>query len=451
MNIAVYDLEISPLTFDCIKFFLLAQQHFTKQGAAEPFALIIVLPTPNRLEKLNERYQKVGLEHGFETFIKVRISKVLFECAKLVPLIDKVFSVENRAELFEKIKNASDIYPSRESIFNGKPSYGLDLVMREVAHGHTLPSIKAPKQSICDIIDVLEKKNLNNKRIITITLRQCAYQIERNSNLDIWFKFAQWLNGKGYSIVWIPDVEASMPFIPDIGFVLESVIDNVLYKAALYQFSSANYFVNSGNAALARFNHNATSISTQLDATPERFWLGKGVLPGEQFTFLSPHHYQIWADETFENLKYSFEHFTLPKLSLTDEERVEQVVDWEKAISINKRKKSVKVLHTIESGSEVYVWCPAAHRANVREKLARMNVGIAAYIESFDFGGSLDGLSVIHPYSVQSSDKPILIAGYSNQSKPIFDMIKHQISQYYSLLWLLIDGNKVLNLEHMEN
>lgn len=452
MNIAVYDLEISPITFDCIKFYLLAAGYFKRIDESGRFDLVIVLPSERRLRQLAINYGQAGLNHeDFTKLVNQRINNVLVECARLIKTLNDVSILSNRDSLEELLSNADSTYPSIDAINACQPAYGLELVMRELTEGRMLPSLVVPAKALKQVDDFFQTQALSATNVVTITLRQCEYQQQRNSELAVWEHFAQYLTARGFTVVWIPDVEALKPLEVEFGVIYEAATDAVLLKAACYHSAAANYFVNSGNAALARFNHHAISVCAKLEleiqaATTRRFWLGKGIIPGEQFSFLSELHLQIWQPETEALLQESFSQFVVPKIGLNSNARDELLVLWKARIQAGRRTQTFSIVDEI-TAEQVYLWCPGHHRKTIIATLKQRNVVVTGLIDSFDFGITEDGVPVYHPLELKGELIPdILVAGFNLRNKPMMSIIKPLILNLYGNISEVVDGNAALGL-----
>jgi hypothetical protein len=74
---AIYDLEVSPITFDITKFLLLAEQYKNEHNYSD-LNVLIVAPSRSRLANLIERYSNCSDEMIGLEFFENRIEK-LFE------------------------------------------------------------------------------------------------------------------------------------------------------------------------------------------------------------------------------------------------------------------------------------------------------------------------------------------------------------------------------------
>ena len=59
--------------------------------------------------------------------------------------------------------------------------------------GYKFPGFQAPKQAL-DYVDQWLQLRLNNRKLISITLREGYHNKDRNSNVNEWIKFTDSLN-----------------------------------------------------------------------------------------------------------------------------------------------------------------------------------------------------------------------------------------------------------------
>ena len=110
---------------------------------------------------------------------------------------------------------------------------------------------------------------------MTITIRNYKFDALRNSNIDEWVKFAEWLIEEGFAPVFIPDTDSC--FIREVKldnfFVFRESSWNLGLRMALYEESYLN-FASAGPAAIAKLNRKVRYINMNMKLYPEiQFWL----------------------------------------------------------------------------------------------------------------------------------------------------------------------------------
>lgn len=100
------------------------------------------------------------------------------------------------------------------------------------------------------------EQNCGSKKLITITLRESSYQIERNSNLSAWAGFIISIDQSLYFPVIVRDTDKALdqlPLFPEASF-------NIHIRAALYKLSYLNMTVSNGPFVISLYNSIIPSI-----------------------------------------------------------------------------------------------------------------------------------------------------------------------------------------------
>jgi len=99
------------------------------------------------------------------------------------------------------------------------------------------------------------KKELGNKEIITISLRESSYLNYRNSDLESWFLTCKYLKNKGYQPIIIRDFEKTYKKKDKLNkFTLfPEATQNINLRAAIYKVAKHNFFPDSGYFPLGLF------------------------------------------------------------------------------------------------------------------------------------------------------------------------------------------------------
>ena len=111
-----------------------------------------------------------------------------------------------------------------------------------------------------DCTEILSKnilKRINtSKKIISITLKESTYLLNRNSLSDEWKKFILYLEKNNYFVIVIRDSES---FLVTDRFSSHDIIPSAAYdlylKASIYKISFLNYFVSGGPRAICWINN----------------------------------------------------------------------------------------------------------------------------------------------------------------------------------------------------
>lgn len=179
--------------------------------------------------------------------------------------------------------------------------------------GEAIPKFKAPelaKGAIDALFDGLPDP-------ITITLRECPYHQQRNSNLKAWTKFAGDLVKKGENVVFVRDTNKAEEPLP--GFTtLPVASENTLIRIALYERAKANLFVSNGPATINWHLDTPFLMFVELDpehigdyppARPEWWKPFHGITAGEQFPWFNARQRIVWESDTYSHISAAWEQF----------------------------------------------------------------------------------------------------------------------------------------------
>ena len=180
--------------------------------------------------------------------------------------------------------------------------------------GEPIPKFKAPpmyRGAIDALLDGLPDP-------ITITLRECPYHVQRNSNLKAWLKFAGDLQDKGENVLIVRDTNKASEKL-DGYTVLPIASESTLTRIALYERAKANLFVSNGPATINWHLDTPFLMFVELDpehigdyppARPEWWKPFHGITAGEQFPWFNARQRIVWQSDTYAHISAAWEEFT---------------------------------------------------------------------------------------------------------------------------------------------
>ena len=290
--IAVYDLEILPITFDFTWFLIAADLERRRRGMAQLHVLIVPGQT---WECGPESAHYLSLIDGPAR--RQRIFDLLVPLRELLPVPGGITVAGSRCEADLLVDaHASRIFP--EGFTPALPYVAVPFprfVNDAARQGVEIPTFAAPAagrrwaERWCAAQG--EKRPL-----VTITLRQSDYQPSRNSSLDAWATIAAELMDQGFLVAVIPEthrtLDGSKPVIDGVPNCIEAAW-NIVLRAALYEVAYVNLGVNTGPMALAWMNHKARYVTFKMaiEGEPEAdvaFQRSLGLDPTKPFLFATP-------------------------------------------------------------------------------------------------------------------------------------------------------------------
>ncbi len=303
---AFYDLGISPVTFDMVQFLVLAEAERRKLGCDSLHVVFVPGPKDGFSTVEVSVYRKLGQLDCNVDLMRWRLRNILVPLCWLIPSCQQltVCSSLEEAQIIEE-SIAKYIFPKGYMVYFPKESYSLF----QLTNAHPKGYIQATAQAKRFVAALLSKSN--GKKIMTISLRDCPYQSERNSNFKAWSKFISSLDRDIYYPIVIHDTwNAFRSPLQECGSIVFPEISwNMELRAALYELSYLNLSVSCGPFMLCVFNSRTRYLMFKMLSQPnlERFFRSEGLEPGSQYRHAGPFQRVIWKDDTLSMIQEEFQ------------------------------------------------------------------------------------------------------------------------------------------------
>jgi hypothetical protein len=306
---AVYDLNISPITYD-FAYFLAAAELFALKNKKRGFIVLFVSQGDDQI--VNEKYRSAVDEEN----MKWRFENIILPLMGIYPACIGHSILPKGSDTSEAIKGKL-LYPEFYSERFPAADYHREVYTSTTKFLGFSASIQGKRY-----IESWKKFNKIIGKTVTITLRQYNYDPTRNSRVDEYVKFAQFIREKGFTPIFVPDTNACFEHDPRLAdfIVFEAPCWNLGIRMALYEGADLNFSSLNGTSAIAILNRNAASITmTQLVPGSKHMSIETytkiGISVGQKTFNFFEDHLQIlsWADETFENMCEEFNRFLAEK------------------------------------------------------------------------------------------------------------------------------------------
>ena len=312
---AFYDFAISPVTFDLIHFLVLAESE--RKRANCDLLHIVFVPGPNdgfSPTDLNI-YRKKGQEDCDIDLMRWRLRNIMLPLCWLIPSCQQITVCASLEEAQTMQASAARyIFPRRYSVRFPKEGYSLFELSREESQGNISGCIQATSQGRRFVNEWIGRRNIANRKIITVTLRWSPYQEERNSNMKAWSEFIQNLDPAIYYPVIIKDTWTAFKPLPselDSLYVFEEACWNLELRVALYELSYLNLSVTCGPVVFCIFNSRVRYLIFKMmvpsDTDRARFYRSEGLEPGSQHDHATSFQRLVWKDDTYPVIQKEFE------------------------------------------------------------------------------------------------------------------------------------------------
>ena len=302
--IAVYDLSSNSVSFDFAYFLAAAESFAIKQGR-DSFFVYIVRKENDAIK--GSPYSSIVDEES----VKWRLDNVIIPLISLYPKCIG-YSILPKEENIHPLAKERIIYPRFYSA-NYAPVNDYKEIL-SLLKEDKFSGFSASKQGIRYIKLWLEEHNIT-RPVVTITIRNYKVDVLRNSNIDEWVKFAEWLIEEGFAPVFIPDTDSC--FVQEVKldnfFVFRESSWNLGLRMALYEDSYLN-FVSAGVSAIAHLNRKIRYISMNMivegsQQAEIKHYKKMGFKIGQNYDFAKWYQVLCWKEDSFDNITQEFQKF----------------------------------------------------------------------------------------------------------------------------------------------
>ena len=312
---AFYDLEVSPTTFDITAFLVLAELERNTIGCSTLHIIIVPSSDEGFCSNDLERYHRSGESSYNSDTLHWRLRNILVPCCWLIPSCQNITVCTSREEA-QGIENSlvKHVFPKQYTVCSPVENYDAKHIIDAVSQKAFLPSIQATPQARF-FVSTWIQTNVAERKLITINLRDCAYQLGKNSIAKQWGSFANSLDPAIYCPVVIRDIDAAFkPVSPEFKgiHIFPEIVWNLELRAALYELSYLNMFVGNGPDAMCCYNRKTRFIklrtsASSLGGASEQYLKSCAMRSGTQLKWATPFQRLAWEDDKLEVLQRIFE------------------------------------------------------------------------------------------------------------------------------------------------
>ena len=310
---AIYDLEVSPITYDY--FFFLTAAELERQNRGLDRLKVVVAPARNDIVRKEEKEYDASVTREQRIW---RINHILLSAQVcFVPNADFCY-LSSRISLLD-FSGKSNIFPYgyRSENLTSINDEMYATVNEKLFYNGTSNLFRASAAAKSFLHQWIAYRGIK-KRIIAITIRGYGYNPDRNSNLAAWIEFAKQVDKKKYEIVFIPDTDAiySEQFsrIDKEFQVFREAALNLDIRLAIYEFAYVNMSVLTGPASLMILNSNCDYLLFKIvvsiaPQTTEEKLASYGFETGKSPHYATIFQKWVWKDDDAETLVFEFHNF----------------------------------------------------------------------------------------------------------------------------------------------
>ena len=308
---AFYDFAISPVTFDLVQFLVLAESE--RQRVNCNSLHIVFVPGPNDGFSPVEIsvYRKLGQDDCDIDSMRWRLRNIMLPLCWLIPSCRGITICTSLEEAqIMQTSVAQYIFPRGYSVQFPKENYSLFELSKRNVSGY----IQATSQARRFVSEWVDQRDIGKRKIITITLRWCLYQRERNSNMKAWNKFIQNLDLTIYYPVIVRDTWTAFKPLPlefENFCIFEEACWNMELRIALYELCYLNLSVNCGPIVLCIFDSRTRYLLFRRinlsQINMPRFFRSEGLEVDSQYKHATSFQRVVWKDDTYPIIQEEFE------------------------------------------------------------------------------------------------------------------------------------------------
>jgi hypothetical protein len=324
--VAVYDFQIAPLNFDIITCLIAAEMDRIHLGLEE-IQLVIV--------GSNNRHSDFCIGTLSNEMRYWRERKIITEALTLMPSCRsyRIFGSREEAEAF--LSDKTHVYPEGYTVDRPVRPHGISLLIHRFLAdyvGTELPILQ-PSRFGKEMARKWIALNCDNRKLITVTLREYGREEKRNVSLKDWGQFVNRIDHEKYAILLFRDFDMIQDLMPSQFancLICNEAMFSLDLRQGLYDAAYLNLGINGGSMALPRHSNQPylmlkpTVGDTRRTGSALWRWRALGIDIGDQYPWRSPFQRIIWRDDThifimksmhfmvqmIENNKYSDQRIT---------------------------------------------------------------------------------------------------------------------------------------------
>ena len=306
---AFYDLQVAPITYDVSWFAATAELERRRQGLASLYFVIV----PGK--KGGAREERAAYEAAVDITARLwRLHNVVVPVLTLVPACTGYTILPSRAAAAPlRAAAGRRVYPSYYEPGFPVAHHPSELLNAARTGEREIGVLRSSVQGLRYIERWMEPR-LRGRRLITITVRDYAFMMRRNSNMEAWIMFAKRLDPTRYLPVFVLGTERTLDPrpAPMEGFeVFSEASWNVGLRMALYESSYLNLGVNNGPLFMCVMDSRTRLlvfkiITASVPQTTEEFMSQLGFKIGGQLPFATPFQRLVWEEDTLQVIEREF-------------------------------------------------------------------------------------------------------------------------------------------------
>lgn len=278
--IAFYDLAYGPVSYDFVTW-LVRAMFMAKEGAFARLHVVIV-PKEDGLGGFSRHWGEHDAEAAYWRLWHI----IMASCPLARATVTLAHSKRQAQEIAVSSKNSSTWWPDGKSHFMGP-------LVQASREGRRIPTLTATDQAKRYVGSLLGQ---DQKKVVTLTLRDQSTDPARNSNKEAWNRLHDRIESKGFRVFRLNDSNQALrsgrgfaELDPDI-------------RLALYESAELNLIGNNGPQELLKFSAAPYVIFglALSDGWKDHFRRYFSMEIGDQLPWAGPRQRMVYEPDSFE-------------------------------------------------------------------------------------------------------------------------------------------------------
>ena len=307
---AVYDLAVSPHTFDILPF-LVAAEIRREELECESMHFVLV---PAGDDAADQPYADLG--NVSQANYAWRVRQIIMPATALMPSCRSTTVTAGREEAAQIIRDADRrIFPENYSVEAPVAGFSMAEVEAWARRSGDIPTLEATEQALTYARSWIEQ-HAGGRLPISITLREAFNAESKNSNVEAWARFTRTLDRERYFPFLIRDTDRVFEPTPDYWdgvaqFPLAAV--NLELRAAVYECAHLNMIGSSGPTQLCMLDRRTRCLIYNIgvpgwhDTRAEAYRENYGIEMGDQLCLMTPFQRLVWGADDYETITRHFD------------------------------------------------------------------------------------------------------------------------------------------------
>lgn len=309
----VYDLAVSPVTFDFLQFLGGCESFRVSKGAEH---IHVIITHGNNAAYRRHTPKDLALDDAAKMW---RVQHILAPAAWQLKHCSGVSVYKSRLDCARFLRNIPKerVFPPNYDL--NKPSifFMMYQVCQVAAKGLPVQGMEADPACLANV-DLWLKEQGIDRPIVALNLRQSTFESSRDCRIDDWARFAEHIRSRGFEPVAVPDTDIALTTQqstrdPRLKWYYPGGLD-VGLRLAMFRRAKITASFGGGPAFMNVFMPDTNFlIFMGFDVMPkavpskEAMHRTMGFPWGEQFPFASPTQVLDWRPDKYEHLVEAFD------------------------------------------------------------------------------------------------------------------------------------------------